>query len=89
MQYLSGQTLYYKEKGRGKLELIGFVLLCIGLMIFFYAKRIIRGKTKLEPEDEREMRLLTSGAVIAVKMSGVVVAAIGLIFLALGAAMRV
>lgn len=71
-----------------KMELIGFVLLCIGLMIFFFAKRIVRGKTKLEPEDEREMKLLTSGAVIAVKMSGLVVAAIGLIFLALGAAMR-
>lgn len=71
-----------------EMELIGFVLLCIGLMIFFFAKRIIRGKTKLEPEDEREMKLLTSGAVIAVKMSGIVVAAIGLIFLALGAAMR-
>lgn len=70
------------------MELIGFVLLCIGLMVFFSAKRIIRGKTKLEPEDEREMKLLTSGAVIAVKMSGVVVTAIGLIFLALGAAMR-
>lgn len=70
------------------MELIGFVLLCIGLMIFFFSKRIVRGKTKLEPDDEREMKLLTSGAVIAVKMSGVVVTAIGLIFLALGAAMR-
>ncbi|MBU3803347.1 MAG: hypothetical protein H9872_01120 [Candidatus Cellulosilyticum pullistercoris] len=70
------------------MELIGFVLLCIGLMIFLFSKRIVRGKTKLEPEDEREMKLLTSGAVIAVKMSGVIVAAIGLIFLALGAAMR-
>lgn len=70
------------------MELIGFVLLCIGLMIFFFSKRIVRGKTKLEPDDEREMKLLTSGAVIAVKMSGVVVTAIGLIFLALGTAMR-
>ena len=77
-----------KEKGRDEMELIGFVLLCIGLMIFLFSKRIVRGKTKLEPEDEREMKLLTSGAVIAVKMSGVIVAAIGLIFLALGAAMR-
>ena len=70
------------------MELIGFVLLCIGLMIFFFSKRIVRGKTKLDPDDEREMKLLTSGAIIAVKMSGVVVTAIGLIFLALGAAMR-
>lgn len=70
------------------MELIGFILLCIGLMIFFFARRIVRGKTKMAPEDEREMRLLTSGAVIAVKMSGVVVATIGLIFLAIGATMR-
>lgn len=77
-----------KMKEGKVMELIGFVLLCIGLMIFFFAKRIIRGKSKLEPEDEREMKLLTSGAVIAVKMSGIVVAAIGFIFLALGAAMR-
>lgn len=82
------RILLNKRKGRDEVELIGFVLLCIGLMIFFFAKRIVRGKTKLEPEDEREMKLLTSAAVIAVKMSGIVVAAIGLIFLALGAAIR-
>ncbi len=70
------------------MELIGFVLLCIGLMIFFFARRIVRGKTKMEPEDEKEMGLLTSGAVIAVKMSGMIVAAIGFIFLAIGATMR-
>lgn len=70
------------------MELIGFVLLCIGLMIFFFARRIVRGKTKMEPEDEKEFGLLTSGAVIAVKMSGIIVAAIGLIFLAIGATMR-
>ncbi|MBE6021705.1 MAG: hypothetical protein E7231_00570 [Cellulosilyticum sp.] len=66
------------------MELIGFVLLCIGLMIFFFAKRIVRGKTKLSPEDEKEMRLLTSGAVIAVKLAGGVVFVIGLAFLAMG-----
>lgn len=70
------------------MELIGFVLLCIGLMIFFFAQRIVRGKTKLSPEDEKEMRLLTSGAVIAVKLAGGVVAAIGLAFLAIGAVIR-
>lgn len=71
-----------------QMEFIGFILLCIGVMIFFFAKRIVRGKTKMDPEDEREMRLLTSGAVIAVKISGAVVAAVGLAFLALGATMR-
>ena len=70
------------------MELIGFVLLCIGLMIFFFAKRIVRGKTKLNPEDEREMRLLTSGAVIAVKLAGGVVVVLGLAFLAMGNVMR-
>lgn len=70
------------------MELIGFVLLCIGLMIFFFAKRIVRGKTKLNPEDEREMHLLTSGAVIAVKLAGGVVVVLGLAFLAMGNAMR-
>ena len=70
------------------MELIGFVLLCIGLMIFFFAKRIVRGKTKLNPEDEKEMLLLTSGAVIAVKLAGGVVSVLGLAFLAMGNVLR-
>lgn len=70
------------------MELIGFVLLCIGLMIFFFARRIVRGKTKMSPEDENEMMLLASGAVIAVKLAGGVVAAIGLVFLGIGFMMR-
>ncbi|MBP3888184.1 MAG: hypothetical protein J6F30_11185 [Cellulosilyticum sp.] len=70
------------------MELIGFVLLCIGLMVFFFAKRIVRGKTKLSPEDERELKLLTSGAVIAVKLAGGVVAVLGLAFLAMGNMIR-
>ena len=70
------------------MELIGFVLLCIGLMVFFFAKRIVRGKTKLNPEDEKELGLLTSGAVIAVRLAGGVVAVLGLAFLAMGNVMR-
>lgn len=70
------------------MELIGFVLFCIGLMIFFFAAKIVRGKTKLDQQDEKELRLLTSGAVIAVKLSGGVVSAIGLVFLAIGAMTR-
>ena len=67
------------------MQLIGFVLLCIGVMIFFFARRIVKGKTKLlSEEDEKEFCLLTSGAVIAVKIAAVVVAIIGLAFLALG-----
>lgn len=70
------------------MALIGFVLLCIGLMVFTFARRIVRGKTKLDPEDEKELHLLTSGAVVAVRLSGGVVAALGLVFLAIGAMTR-
>ncbi|MBQ1274361.1 MAG: hypothetical protein U0L26_06355 [Cellulosilyticum sp.] len=70
------------------MQLIGFVLLCIGLMVFFFSKRIVRGKTKLNPEDEKELQLLTTGAVIAVKLAGGVVAVLGLAFLAMGNVMR-
>lgn len=66
------------------MPMIGFVLFCIGLMVAVFARRIVRGKTKLEPKDEEEMRLLTSGAVIAVRMSGIVVAALGILFLLIG-----
>lgn len=70
------------------MELIGFVLFCIGLMIFTFSKRIVRGKTKLDPQDEKEWHLLTSGAVIAVRLAGGVVSTIGLAFLAMGAMVR-
>ena len=70
------------------MQLIGFVLLCIGRMVFFFSKRIVRGKTKLNPEDEKELQLLTTGAVIAVKLAGGVVAVLGLAFLAMGNVMR-
>ena len=67
------------------MELIGFVLLCIGLMICFCAKRFVRGKTKMDPKDEAEMRILTSGAAIAVRLAGLVVVGVGFVFLLLGA----
>lgn len=66
------------------MQMIGFVLLCIGLMICLFARRIVRGKTKMDPKDEAEMRLLTLGAVIAVRMSGLVVVGVGFVFLLLG-----
>ena len=66
------------------MQMIGFVLLCIGLMIGVFARRIVRGKTKMDPKDEAEMRLLTLGAVIAVRMSGLVVVGVGFVFLLLG-----
>ena len=66
------------------MQLIGFVLFSIGIMILFFAKRIVRGKTKMEKDDEAEMRMLTIGAVIAVRLSGLITAGVGLVFLMLG-----
>lgn len=66
------------------MQLIGFVLLCIGIMVFFFAKRIVAGRIKAEASDERELRLLMSGAIIAVRLAGCVVGVIGLAFLAIG-----
>lgn len=66
------------------MQMIGFVMFCIGLMVTFFARRIVRGKTKLDQKDEEEMRLLTAGAVIAVRLAGLVVAAVGIVFLVLG-----
>lgn len=66
------------------MQLIGFVLLCIGLMVFFFAKRIVGGRIKAEVSDEKELRLLMSGAIIAVRLAGCVVGVIGLAFLAIG-----
>ena len=66
------------------MQMIGFVVFCIGLMVAFFARRIVRGKTKLDAKDEEEMRLLTGGAVIAVRLAGLVVAAVGMVFLVLG-----
>lgn len=65
------------------MELIGFVLLCIGLFITFGARRIVMGKTKLEEEDKEEMELLASGIVIAIRIVGIVVVVLGFLFLML------
>ena len=66
------------------MSMIGFVLFAIGLMVFFFARRIVMAKTKLEEKDKEEFGMLVSGAVIAVRISGFVVAALGIIFLMLG-----
>ena len=66
------------------MSMIGFVLFAIGLMVFIFAKRIVMAKTKLDEQDKEEFGMLIGGAVIAVKVSGLVVAALGLIFLMLG-----
>ena len=66
------------------MSMIGFVLFAIGLMVFFFAKRIVMAKTKLDDEDREEFGMLVSGAVIAVKIAGFVVAMLGIIFLMIG-----
>ncbi|PHV71719.1 hypothetical protein CS063_03935 [Sporanaerobium hydrogeniformans] len=65
------------------MQLIGFVLLCIGLAITLGARRIVLAKTKLDKEDKEEIEILAAGAIIAVRLAGFVVAAIGLVFLML------
>ncbi len=63
------------------MQIVGFMLFCIGVIITFAAKRIVMAKTKLDQQDKEEMQMLLSGAVIAVKMAGFVVSVIGFLFL--------
>lgn len=63
------------------MQLIGFVLFAIGCAVAFFARRIVMAKTTLEKEDEEEFNLLASGGILAVKLTGFVVAVIGLIFM--------
>lgn len=63
--------------------MIGFVLFAIGLMVAFFARRIVMAKTRLDEKDKEEFGILVSGAVVAVRLAGFVVAAVGVIFLAL------
>lgn len=60
---------------------MGFVLLVIGVMLLFAARRIVLSKVRLEEKDKNEMEMLASGGVIAVKVSGFIVAVMGFLFL--------
>ena len=60
---------------------MGFVLLVIGVMLIFAARRIVLSKVRLEEKDKNEMEMLASGGVIAVKVSGFIVAVVGFLFL--------
>ena len=60
---------------------MGFVLLVIGVMLIFAARRIVLSKVRLEEKDKNEMEMLASGGVIAVKVSGFIVAVMGFLFL--------
>lgn len=65
------------------MPIVGFILFCIGIMITIFAKRIVIAKTKLEEDDQEDMQIILQGAVIAVKLAGLVVTAIGFLFLML------
>ena len=60
---------------------MGFVLLVIGVMLIFAARRIVLSKVRLEEKDKNEMEMLASGGVIAVKVSGFIVAVMGFLLL--------
>lgn len=60
---------------------MGFVLLVIGVMLIFAARRIVLSKVRLEEKDKNEMEMLASGGLIAVKVSGFIVAVMGFLFL--------
>ena len=50
-------------------------------MLIFAARRIVLSKVRLEEKDKNEMEMLASGGVIAVKVSGFIVAVMGFLFL--------
>ncbi|MEG0713024.1 MAG: hypothetical protein RR448_12425 [Niameybacter sp.] len=63
------------------MQAVGFVLLVIGVMLVFAARRIVLAKVKLEKQDQEEMELLAQGGIIAVKVAGFIVSLVGLLFL--------
>ncbi|MEG0086477.1 MAG: hypothetical protein RR090_05330 [Niameybacter sp.] len=65
------------------MQAVGFVLLVIGVMLVFAARRIVLAKVKLEKQDQEEMELLAQGGIIAVKVAGFIVSLVGLLFLIL------
>lgn len=60
---------------------VGFVLLTIGIALMFAAKRIVYGKMQLEDKDKEEFQMLAIGGIIAVRVAGLILALIGVLFL--------
>lgn len=60
---------------------VGFVLFVIGIGILLLAKRIVMSRVKLDDADKKEIELLAQGAVIAVRITGFIVAVMGILFL--------
>ncbi|ONI46410.1 hypothetical protein AN641_00050 [Candidatus Epulonipiscioides gigas] len=59
------------------------MLFVIGLILLIYAKRIVIGRIKIDEKDKSEFLLLVSGAILAVRLSGLILSAIGFLFLLL------
>lgn len=80
---LGARVLFYIliSERRCPMKPMGFVLLVIGVMLIFAARRIVLSKVRLEEKDKNEMEMLASGGVIAVKVSGFIVAVMGFLFL--------
>ncbi|OOB78562.1 MAG: hypothetical protein BEN18_00925 [Epulopiscium sp. Nuni2H_MBin001] len=66
------------------MELVGVVLVLIGVIICVFARRIVVGKMDLEEPDKSEFELLASGAIFAVRLAGVVTVILGILFLFMG-----
>ncbi|OON93128.1 MAG: hypothetical protein ATN31_00960 [Candidatus Epulonipiscioides saccharophilum] len=60
---------------------VGFLLFIIGLMLLCYAKRIIIGRVKIDEKDRTEFLMLVSGAILSMRLVGLVILAVGFLFL--------
>ncbi len=69
------------RRGEGLIELVGFVLISVGIIICVFARRIVVGNMDLEEPDKSEFEMLASGAIFAVRLAGVVTAVLGVLFL--------
>ncbi len=46
-----------------------------------FARRIVAGKIELDERDKQEFELIIGGAVLAVRLAGIVTSALGFLFL--------
>ncbi|ONI43259.1 hypothetical protein AN640_06540 [Candidatus Epulonipiscium fishelsonii] len=60
---------------------MGFILLIIGIGICIFARRIVIGRMQIEEKDKSEIELLISGAILAVRLAGIITSVVGFIFL--------
>ncbi|OOB80583.1 MAG: hypothetical protein BEN19_04185 [Epulopiscium sp. Nuni2H_MBin003] len=62
---------------------VGFILFLIGLTLLLFGKRIVIGRINLEEQDKEEFTFLVGGAIIAVKLAGIIILILGFLFLLL------